>query len=254
MKWIDSHTHLYLPDFKEDIDGIIANAKRNEVEQVYLPAIDSETHEDLLNLVQKDARFFRPMMGVHPCSVKEHYKEELTIAENYLNSRNNWSAVGEIGLDFYWDVSFREQQIEAFHIQIEWAIAKNLPIVIHSRKSTYECIEIVKQYKGKLRGIFHCFSGSLEEANEIVKLDFLLGIGGVVTYKNAGLKQVIPKIDLKHIVLETDSPYLTPVPYRGKRNESAYIRLVADEIALLTNKPLLEIADITTQNALTLFK
>lgn len=253
MKLTDTHSHLYLPDFKEDIDNIIANAKRNAVERVYLPAIDSETHGDLLRLVDKDPEFFRPMMGVHPCSVKQHFKDELTIAEKHLNERTGWSAIGEIGLDFYWDTTFKKEQTEAFHTQIEWAISRNFPIVIHSRNSTKECVDIVQQYKGKLRGIFHCFGGSLEEAEAIIKLDFLLGIGGVVTYKNAGLKQVVAHLELQHLVLETDAPYLTPVPYRGKRNESAYIRLVADEIAQIMNKPVMEIAEITTKNALGLF-
>lgn len=254
MKLIDTHTHLYSLEYKDDLEAVIENAKRNNVIKAYLPAIDSESHEAMLHLVAKDASFFRPMMGVHPCSIKENFQEELAIAEKYLKDRNDWSAIGEIGLDFYWDVSFKKQQEEAFHTQIEWAINYNLPIVIHSRKSTYECVEILKHYKGKVRGIFHCFGGSLEEAKEIVKLDFLLGIGGVVTFKNTGLKTVLPQIGLEHLVLETDAPYLAPVPYRGKRNETAYIRLVADEVAAVLGISVLAVAEKTTENAEKLFK
>jgi TatD DNase family protein len=193
------------------------------------------------------------MMGLHPCSIKENYKEELDIALKYLNDGNEYYAIGEIGLDFHWDVSFKEQQHEAFHTQIGWAIERELPIVIHSRKSTYECIEVVKKYKGKIRGIFHCFSGSVEEAHEIIKLGFYLGIGGVSTYKNSGLREVLPQIGLSNVVFETDAPYLTPVPHRGKRNEPSYIKLICEEVAKIMGKSYSEVAEITTQNALKVF-
>lgn len=254
MRLVDTHAHLYLNDFKADMSAVVQKAKQNGIEKVYLPAIDNETHQDLLNLVDSNPDFFRPMMGVHPCSIKENYLEELAIARKLLDSRSDWSAVGEIGLDYHWDLSFKEQQKEAFDTQVNWAIQMDLPVVIHSRKSTYDCVELLKPYKGKVKGIFHCFSGSLEEAKEITKLGLLLGIGGVVTYKNSGLKDVLPEIGLEHLVLETDSPYLTPVPHRGKRNESAYIRFVADEIAHVLGKSVSEVANATTQNAEKLFR
>lgn len=253
MIFVDTHAHLYASEFEADIAQVIDKAKRNQIAKVYLPAIDSETHERLIALYNSDTAFFRPMMGVHPCSINQDYKLELDIAEKWLNTHPYWVAVGEIGLDYHWDITHKKEQQEAFRIQIEWAIARNLPIVVHSRKSTYECIEILKDYKGKLRGVFHCFSGSKEEAIEILKLGFLLGIGGVVTYKNAGLKELLPTIGLDHLILETDSPYLSPVPHRGKRNESAHIRLIADEIAQILNVGIKEVAERTTKNAEELF-
>jgi TatD DNase family protein len=261
MPLIDTHTHIYLSDFDADIDLVLDRAYRNGIEKIFLPAIDSETHERLLSLCQRstvDSQLnarptIYPMMGVHPCSIKENYKEELDIAWKYLNDGRKYYAVGEIGLDFHWDVSFKEQQHEAFETQIGWAIEKNLPIVIHSRKSTYECIEVVKKFKGRVNGIFHCFSGSVEEAWEIIKLGFYLGIGGVATYKNSGLKEVLPQIGLSNIVFETDAPYLTPVPHRGKRNEPAYIKLVCEEVAKIMGMSYSEVAEITSQNAMKVF-
>ena len=192
-------------------------------------------------------------MGLHPCSVKENYKEELAIAQAYWDNRN-FIAVGEIGLDFYWDRTFEKEQVEVFRIQIAWALEKKVPIVIHSRQSTLACVQVLKEFKSSLlRGVFHCFSGSVEEAQEIIKLGFYLGIGGVVTYKNAGLGAVIEKISLEHLVLETDAPYLTPVPHRGKRNESSYIPLVAEKIASAKGIDLEIVAEKTTQNAENLF-
>jgi TatD DNase family protein len=257
MSLIDTHTHIYLPDFDNDIDAVLDRARRNGVEKIFLPAIDSENHERLLKLCQSPVTGHQPtiypMMGVHPCSIKGNYKEEMDIARHYLDNGTKYYAVGEIGLDFHWDVTYREQQHEAFEIQIGWAIEKGLPIVIHSRKSTYECIEVVKKYKGKVHGIFHCFSGSLEEAREIIKLGFYLGIGGVATYKNSGLREVLPQIGLAHAVLETDAPYLTPVPHRGRRNEPAHIKLVCEEVARIMGLSYSEVAETTTRNALKVF-
>ena len=267
MSLIDTHTHIYLSDFDADIDAVLDRAYRNGIEKIFLPAIDTETHDRLLKLCAKTQAVstssleivgerrpsIYPMMGVHPCSIKENYKTELDAAWQYLHNGTQYYAVGEIGLDFYWDVTFREQQQQAFEIQIGWAIEKNLPIVIHSRKSTYECIEVLKKYKGRVGGIFHCFSGSVEEAREIIKLGFYLGIGGVATYKNSGLKEVLPQIGLSNIVFETDAPYLTPLPHRGKRNEPAYIKLICEEVARIMSKSYSEVADITTQNALKVF-
>jgi TatD DNase family protein len=263
MALIDSHTHIYLPDFDNDRTAMLERAYRNGIEKIFLPAIDSETHERLLSIVtENEARGKRdinqptiyPMMGVHPCSVEEDYKKELDIAWQYLNNGAKYYAVGEIGLDFYWDVTYKAEQHEAFEAQIGWAIEKQLPIVIHSRKSTCECIGVVKKYKGKVNGIFHCFSGSVEEAGEIIKLGFYLGIGGVATYKNSGLREVLPQVGLDHIVFETDAPYLAPVPHRGKRNEPAYIKLVCEEVAKIMGKSYGEVAEVTTKNALKVFK
>ena len=272
MLLIDTHAHLYLQQFDSDIGPILQRAYHSGIEKIFLPAIDSESHERLLALCQRSTvngqrnadniqpsanshlPTIYPMMGLHPCSVKENYKQELDTARRYLDNGTKYYAVGEIGLDFYWDVTHREQQFEAFETQIGWAIEKGLPIVIHARKSTYDCIQVVKKYKGKVNGIFHCFSGSAEEAAEIIKLGFYLGIGGVATYRNSGLQELLATIDLSHIVLETDAPYLTPVPYRGKRNESSYIRIIAEEVARIKGLSLAEVAETTSANAMKVYQ
>ena len=250
---IDTHAHLYLAEFELDRSMMLDRAKQAGIEKIFLPAIDSSTHTSLLQM-ETDFPWCKAMMGVHPCSIKENYQEELAIAQQYWSNRN-FVAVGEIGLDFYWDRTFEKEQYEAFRIQIEWALEKNVPIVIHSRQSTLDCVRVLKEYKNSaLRGVFHCFSGSLEEAQEIIKLGFYLGIGGVITYKNAGLGAVLEKIDLAHLVVETDAPYLTPAPHRGKRNESSYISLIAEKIATVKAEKEGKVAEITTQNAENLFR
>jgi TatD DNase family protein len=250
---IDTHAHLYLAEFELDRSMMLERAKQAGIEKIFLPAIDSSTHTSLLQM-ETDFPWCKAMMGVHPCSIKENYQEELAIAQQYWDKRN-FVAVGEIGLDFYWDRTFEKEQYEAFRIQIEWALEKNVPIVIHSRQSTLDCVRVLKEYKNSaLRGVFHCFSGSLEEAQEIIKLGFYLGIGGVITYKNAGLGAVLEKIDLSHLVVETDAPYLTPAPHRGKRNESSYISLIAEKIATVKAEKEGKVAEITTQNAENLFR
>jgi TatD DNase family protein len=249
---IDTHAHLYLAEFELDRSMMLERAKQAGIEKIFLPAIDSSTHTSLLQM-ETDFPWCKAMMGVHPCSIKKNYQEELAIAQQYWDKRN-FVAVGEIGLDFYWDRTFEKEQYEAFRIQIEWALEKNVPIVIHSRQSTLDCVRVLKEYKNSaLRGVFHCFSGSLEEAQEIIKLGFYLGIGGVITYKNAGLGAVLEKIDLAHLVVETDAPYLTPAPHRGKRNESSYISLIAEKIATVKAEKEGKVAEITTQNAENLF-
>jgi TatD DNase family protein len=193
------------------------------------------------------------MIGLHPCSVKEDFSRELVFIEKKTSERS-FIAIGEIGLDFYWDKTFVEQQYETFQWQIDLALKKNLPIVIHSRNSINECIEIVKQNQnGKLKGVFHCFSGTTEQAIQIIDLGFYLGIGGVVSFKNSGLDKVVADVDLKHIVLETDAPYLAPVPFRGKRNESGYLKYVVEKLSEIKNISKEEIAAITTKNAKELF-
>lgn len=253
MQLIDTHCHLYSEEFITDIDAVIMRAKEIGVEKFYLPGIDSTTIQSMLKLEAQFPGKCIAMMGLHPCHVKDNYKTELEIVSDWLTKRK-FVAVGEIGLDYYWDKSFIQQQQEAFRYQIDLALKHDLPIVIHTRNAMQETINIVKEYVTKgVRGIFHCFSGSAESATEIIKAGFYLGIGGVLTYKNAGLAEVLASIDIKHIVLETDAPYLSPAPYRGKRNESSYLQYVVEKLALIKNCPAEEIAEITTRNAEKIF-
>ncbi len=246
---VDTHTHLYLNDFNADIDAVIKRAGFEGVKKFYLPGIDSSEIENLLALERNYPDQCFPMMGLHPCSVKENYKDELNIVYSWLQKRK-FAAIGEIGLDFYWDKTFMDQQYESFQQQVEWALQFNLPVVLHTREALPQTIDVIKKYSGKnLRGIFHCFSGSLLNALDIIGLGFYLGIGGVITYKNSGLAEIIKEIDLKHIVLETDSPYLSPVPFRGKRNESGYLKYIIEKIAEVKNINGGEVEAITTQNA-----
>ena len=250
---IDSHTHLYLNDFQADITEVMQRADAEGVKKFYLPAIDSTEIENLLALENKYPGKCFAMMGLHPCSVKENYKQELSLVYSWLQKRK-FAAIGEIGLDFYWDKAFADLQYESLHLQIEWALQFHLPVVLHTREALQETIDVVKNYQGKnLRGIFHCFNGSLQNALEIVDAGFYLGIGGVITYKNSGLAEVIKEIDLQNIVLETDAPYLAPVPFRGKRNESGYLKYVVQKLAEIKNVSYEEVALITTQNAQKIF-
>lgn len=253
MVLIDTHCHLYLEEFKQDIDDVIKKAMAAGVQKFFLPAIDSSETGNLFLLEKKFPGKCFAMMGLHPCSVKENYLEELSHVDEHLKKRK-FAAIGEIGLDFHWDKTFVARQYEAFETQVEWAIEQNLPIVIHSREAIQECIDVVKKYvPAGLKGIFHCFGGSYQNAKEIIDAGFFLGIGGVLTYKKSGLDAVLEKIDLKHMVLETDSPYLSPVPFRGKRNESSYIQYVVEKLALVKNMPVHEVAAITTANAEKIF-
>lgn len=253
MILIDTHCHLYSEEFLPDIDAVIERATTEGVQKFYLPGIDSSSIDAMLDLEIRFPERCFAMMGLHPCYVKENYKQELDIVQNWLTKRK-FSAVGEIGLDFYWDKTFATEQYEAFRIQMEWAIAYDRPIVIHTRNAMQETINLVKEYVPKgIRGIFHCFSGSYESAQEIINAGFYLGIGGVLTYKNAGLAEVLQKIDLKHLVLETDAPYLTPVPFRGKRNESSYLKYVIDKLSAAKNVSIEDVAAITTANAEKIF-
>lgn len=248
---IDTHAHIYLPEFDADRESIVKRAEAAGVKAIYLPAIDSSTHEAMLR-TEQDYPACRSMIGLHPCSVKEDFESEIAIVEDYLQQRP-FAAIGEIGLDFYWDTTFTRQQYAAFHRQIELALRYNLPIAVHSRNATDECIDVVSQYPG-LRGVFHCFSGNEEQARKLMALQFQLGIGGVVTFKNAGLDKVVQAVGLSHLILETDAPYLAPVPHRGKRNEPSYTSLVAEKLAGLLATSVDEIAKITTGNAKKLFR
>jgi TatD DNase family protein len=251
--FIDTHCHLYLDEFKQDIKEVMNRAELQQVQKFYLPAIDSTEIDNMLALEEKFPGKCFAMMGLHPCSVKENYREELTIVKEWFD-RRKFAAVGEIGLDFYWDKTFIQQQFEAFRMQIEWSIQYGLPIVIHTRNAIQETIDVVREFVPRgVKGIFHCFGGSYQNAKEILDAGFYLGIGGVLTYKKSGLAEVLEKIDLSHMVLETDSPYLTPVPFRGKRNESSYLKYIAERLAQVKNVQVEEVAAITTANAEKIF-
>ncbi|MGX5818504.1 TatD family hydrolase [Chitinophaga lutea] len=254
MKWIDTHAHLYSKEFNADRAAMVERAVRQGVDRLLLPNIDEESIEGMLELEAAHPEVCLPMMGLHPCYVQENVEAQLAIVQKWLKARK-FHGVGEIGLDFYWDQTFREQQYRAFRGQIAMALEHDLPIAIHSREATRACIDVVREmHGGRLTGVFHCFSGTAEEAQEIIDLGFYLGIGGVVTFKKAGLDVLLEGIDLAHVVLETDAPYLAPVPYRGKRNESAYIPLIGQRIADVKNLKIEDVAAITTANARKLFK
>ena len=250
---IDTHCHLYVDEFEKDIDEVIQRALQEGVTKFYLPAIDSLYSEKMILLEETYPDYCFAMAGLHPCSVKQNYKEELARIELALQQRK-FCGIGETGLDFYWDKTFITQQYEALELQIELALKYDLPLILHTRNATQEAIDVIKKYSAtSLTGIFHCFGGSLNEAEQIIGLNFFLGIGGVVTYKNAGLAEVLVNVDIKNIVLETDAPYLSPVPMRGKRNESSYLKYIAEKIALVKNLSLDEVKTITTLNAQKIF-
>lgn len=253
MTLIDTHSHIYLDDFNVDLPDMAERADKVGIIKILLPAIDSATHEKMLEKELQFSPNCLSMMGLHPCSVKDNYVAELDIAEGYLAKRK-FVAIGETGLDFYWDLTFKDQQYEAFQRQIEWALQYDIPVVVHSRNSIDESIDMIrKNQQGNLKGVFHCFSGSLAQAQQIIDFGFHLGIGGVVTFKNAGLDKVMKDIDLKHVVLETDAPYLAPIPFRSKRNEPSYISYVAQKLAEIKATAIEEIASVTTANAQKLF-
>ena len=253
MILIDTHCHLYLEDFASDIDEVIQRAEQEGVRAFYLPAIDSQTSASMLDLEDSYRGKCFAMSGLHPCSVKNNYKEELQFAQQKFSERSI-VAVGEIGLDFYWDRTFEQQQYEAFHTQMEWALHFDIPAVIHSRAAMKETIAVIKEHqRGSLKGIFHCFSGNETDARQIIEAGFLLGIGGVLTYRNSGLAEALKDISLENMVLETDSPYLTPVPFRGKRNESAYLKYIVQKLAEVKGVEAEEVARTTTENAAKIF-
>lgn len=250
---IDTHCHLYSDEFIGDLNDVIERAKKAGIEKVYMPAIDSSTHESMIALADQYETYCIPMMGLHPCYVESNYEEELKLVEEWLGKRK-FAAIGEIGLDYYHSVEYKSQQIDAFSKQISMAIAYDLPIVIHTRSSMEDCIRIVEEVgKGNISGIFHCFGGDERQAKRIIELGFMLGIGGVLTYKNAGLARVLKSVPLEAIVLETDAPYLSPVPFRGKRNEASYVQYVAEKISEIKSIPLEEVVNLTTVNAKKIF-
>jgi TatD DNase family protein len=254
---IDTHTHLYLPEFDTDRDVVMQRAFDAGVQKILLPNIDSTSNASLFNLIKQYPKNCFAMMGLHPCSVKENWENELDNCRSYLfdSDRNKFFGIGEIGLDYYWDKTFINEQQECLRLQLKWAKELSLPVSIHSRNAIDDCIEIVSVEKNKnLNGVFHCFSGTLEQAQKIIGLGFYLGIGGVVTFKNGGLDKILPNIPLEHLVLETDAPYLAPVPHRGKRNESSYLKLVMQKIAEIKSVSVEEVERITSANALKVFR
>jgi len=249
----DTHTHLYADQFNEDRAAMVKRAIDNGVTRFFLPAIDSETTEAMFALEKEFPKNMFLMMGLHPTHVKENYKEELNRVKEWLNKRNFY-AVGEIGMDLYWDKTFVKEQQEAFKTQINWAKEKNLPIVIHCRDAFDEVFEVLEEMKDdKLFGVFHCFTGTLEQAKKAISYNMKLGIGGVVTFKNGKIDQFLNEIPLSEIVLETDAPYLAPTPFRGKRNESSYLLNIAEKLADIYNVSLEEIATTTTKNSEVVF-
>jgi TatD DNase family protein len=253
MNLIDTHCHIYSQEFDLDRAAMISRAEDEGIIKMLMPAIDISTHVQMLKLENSFPGACVSMMGLHPCLVKENYRNELQIVEQYFEKRS-FVAVGESGLDFYRDLAYTKEQYEVFQRQIELALQYDIPIVIHSRNSINECIDIIaKNQKGNLKGVFHCFSGSMVQAQKIIDLNFYLGIGGVLTFKNSGLDVVLEQLDLRQVVLETDAPYLAPVPFRGKRNECSYIKYVAQKLTDIKRIPVEEICSVTTENAVKLF-
>ncbi|MFT3901850.1 MAG: TatD family hydrolase [Niabella sp.] len=252
--YIDTHSHVYSKTFSQDTEIMLQRAQEARVTRILMPAIDMETHKRMLQLESNHPETCISMMGLHPCSVNETLDEELATIEAYLQQRK-FVAIGETGLDFYWDRTFEKQQYLSLEKHIEWALQYDLPIVLHTRNATDECVELVKKYTpAGLRGVFHCFGGTIAQAETITTEGFYLGIGGVLTFKKSGLDEVLRQLPLDYVVLETDAPYLAPVPYRGKRNESAYIPYVAEKLAEVKGLSIEEVAKITTGNAENLFR
>ena len=250
----DTHTHLYVEQFDKDRNDVIQRAIQTGVSRFFLPAIDASYYPAMFELEKQYPKNIFLMAGLHPTHVKENYMEELQIVKEKLNN-HKFYGIGEIGIDLYWDKTFLKQQQDAFKIQINWAKEKNLPIVIHCRDSFNEIFEILNELKDdRLHGIFHCFTGNLQQAEVAISYNMKLGIGGVVTFKNGGIDKYLHKIPLKNIVLETDSPYLAPTPYRGKRNESSYLMKIIEKLVDIYGLSKEEIAKITTQNSMEVFR
>ena len=256
MNFIDTHTHLYAEEFDPDRDAVIQRSVDEGVDRLLLPAIDSSYYERMMSVAEFHKTVCFPMIGLHPTSVKANFREELNfIRETLEKSREKFHGIGEIGIDLYWDKTFVNEQALAFSDQLDFAIKFQLPIAIHTRNSFDIAIKLIREKNDpELKGVFHCFSGSVEQAQQATSLGFMLGIGGIITYKNSGLQKVVEATSLDLIVLETDAPYLPPVPYRGLRNESAYILIIAEKVAEIKNISVAEVAEITTLNAVTLFK
>jgi TatD DNase family protein len=253
MEFIDTHSHLYCEDFDKDRDEVIKESLEVNVSRILLPNINVDSLPRLLNVCQSNPQICYPMIGLHPCDVNGNYQEVLHQVFNCFESYK-FIAVGEVGIDLYWDTTYLHEQKESFRWQIQFALQHDLPVIIHKRQSYEETMSVLDEFADKkLRGIFHCYSGSLEHARAIIEKGFLLGIGGTITYKTSNLDEILPHIPLKHLVLETDAPYLTPVPYRGTRNKSAYIPLIAQQLANIKQTTIEEVAQQTTKNTIELF-
>ncbi len=249
---IETHAHIYDEQFADDRQEMLQYAWKTGIQQIWMPNCDHKTIPGMMELADAHPKQCLPMMGLHPCYVKDNFETELQIVEGWLNKRI-FLAIGEIGMDLYWDKTFRAQQEEAFMYQCQLALKHNIWIDIHSREAFWETVALIEKIGNpKLKGIFHCFVGNLDEANKAIELGFKLGIGGVVTFKNGGLDKVLPHIGIEHLVLETDSPYLAPTPYRGKRNEPAYLEVIAQRIADLKQLTKVEVIGATTSNALSM--
>jgi TatD DNase family protein len=254
MRFTDTHAHIYSDKYQSDRQDVIQRAVEQGVYHIYMPNVDVDTIEPMLDAESKNPGICIPMMGLHPCDVKEDFEKQLYVMEEWISKRA-FAGIGETGLDLYWDKTFFQQQKEALRIQIQWAKQKQWPIILHCRESMDETIAIIREEKDEnLFGIFHCFTGSADQARQIIELGFYLGIGGVSTYKNGGLDMVLPEVGKEKIVLETDGPYLAPVPHRGKRNSPEYIPLIAQRVADIFQTSLAEISAITEKNVQTIFK
>ena len=253
--YIDTHTHLFSAKFDEDREAVVKQAIAAEVKKMYLPNIDAASVVSVFDLCQKFPDNCFPMLGLHPCHVKENYQEELAKIKEPLFSHPEVMGVGETGLVYHWDLTFKKEQQDALRIQIEWAKELEIPIVLHTRESFEDSWNIINEMNDeRLRGVFHCFSGDIKDAEKVMELGgFFMGIGGVVTFKKSGLAETVAQIPLEYLVLETDSPYLAPTPHRGKRNESSFIPYIANKIAEAKSMNLEDLATATTQNAETLF-
>lgn len=255
MEFIDTHAHLYTDEFEADKTQVMQRARDAGVNKVILPAIDSKSHKAMLEMTESFPGELFPLMGLHPTSVKEDYLKELALVEKYLSERSLFYGIGEIGIDLYWDKTYYKEQADAFKIQVTWAKQLKLPIVIHTRNSFNETYNLLEpMVEDGFTGIFHCFGGSVEEAKKAIDLGFYLGIGGVLTFKNSKLDEVLKQFDINHLVLETDSPYLAPAPFRGKRNESSYLIQVANRLAEVYQISPEAVAQITTGNATKVFQ
>lgn len=252
---IDTHSHLFLEEFTEDLPQVMERARNAGVSYIFMPNIDSTTIDSMMSVCNAYSGFCYPMIGLHPTSVNESYERELSIVYERLSAPNNFIAIGEIGLDLYWDKTFLKEQLVAFEKQIEWALEFNLPIVIHSREAFDYIYKVMEPYKNTaLSGVFHSFTGTQEEADRLLEFEgFMLGINGVVTFKKSTLPETLLTVPLERIVLETDSPYLTPVPNRGKRNESAYVKDTLNKVAEIYRMTDEYVAEVTSENALKVF-
>jgi TatD DNase family protein len=251
---IDTHAHIYLEDFKQDLSAMLDRSRAAGVQKILMPNIDGESIDDLFELESREPSFCIPMMGLHPCYIKKGFEKDLYAVEDWLNERP-FCAVGEIGTDLYWDKTYWAEQQEAFEVQLGLAKKFRLPVSIHSRESTEEALAIIERLQdGTLSGVFHCFSGTVQQAERAVKLGFHLGIGGVATFKKGELDNLLTTVSLNSIVLETDSPYLAPVPFRGKRNEPSYLTYIAQKIATVKKIEVTEVMTGTTATAKSIFK